>query len=172
MPTQQRTRFFLYCRIVKSGMTEIANPFCARIFQICWAGSTSPDRQEKTRCFRLLFSDSLSIFRIFLPIHSSVGYRNPSLSHQLIENSSRRIRFNNSSGNIRIQQLHLFPPLVRALLDFSCACTSTEFRFFSVGPEANENNPIGEFSGVKGRRTQKRTNKAGRYVAQTEDAQV
>ncbi len=48
--------------------------------------------------FGVLYSKSLSILSIFLPIHSSVGCQN--LSHQLIENSSQCNQFNNSSGSI------------------------------------------------------------------------
>ncbi len=65
-----------------------------------WKGKTC----FVVQCFKLLYSDSLSIFRIFLPIHSSVECRN--LSHQLIYNSSQRHCFNNSSGNVSIPQLH------------------------------------------------------------------
>ncbi len=71
------------------------------------------------QCFGLLYSNSLSNFRIFLPIYSSVGCRN--LSHQLIENFSQCNCFNNSSGNVSIQQLHCC--MIYFLLSFDFCCT-------------------------------------------------
>ena len=65
-----------------------------------WKGMT----RFAFQCFWLLFSDWLSIFRIFLPIRSSFWCRNQ--SSQLIKNSTQREHLNNSSGNVSILQLH------------------------------------------------------------------
>jgi hypothetical protein len=70
------------------------------------------------QCFGLLYSNSLSIFSIFLPIHSSVACRN--MSHQLIENSSQYNHFNNSSGNVSILQLHCCMSYFLLSFDFCC----------------------------------------------------
>ena len=56
------------------------------------------------QCFWLLFSDWLSIFRIFLPIRSSFWFCNQ--SSQLIKNSTQCEHLNNSLGNVSILQLH------------------------------------------------------------------
>ncbi len=78
--------------------------------------------------FRFVLQSNVSIFRMFLPIHSSVACC--TLSHQLIKNSSQRNYCNNSSGNVGIPQLHChwiyFLLSFDFLLDFSCSYTSTD----------------------------------------------
>ena len=55
------------------------------------------------QCFGLFYSDWLSTFRIFLPIHLSIGCSN--LYHQLIENSSQHNDFANWPVNVSMLQL-------------------------------------------------------------------
>jgi hypothetical protein len=102
------------------------------------------------QCFGLLYSNSLSIFKIFLPIHSSVGCRN--LLHQLIENSSQYNHFNNSLVNVSIPQLHCCMIYFLLSLDFCCIFRAhipqLSLGLFSIGPDADENNSIGECSQV------------------------
>ncbi len=92
------------------------------------------------QCFRLLCSDWLSIFRIFLRIHSSVDVAICSINWS-------RIPVNTITSTTR-QKLHAYNNSIvvsfissshSICIGFLCSYTSIDF---FVGPAANGNNPI------------------------------